>query len=133
MKIYGYIADPLQSPWNHAKTTIGNMKRNTYVARLNTNSYHNLCSNLKPPNNIGTLLGLGLKFCIQTLRPISSSINDSIGRFTRDVKLEYAFAGFEDEEETEYNKFNKKLYIKSEWQPPMAPPERSSTNLTTIQ
>ena len=123
MKTYGYKADSLNPPWENVKTIIGNMKKNTYFHRLNTNSYHNLCTNLKPPDGIGILLGLGLKFCIQTQRPISASIDKSIDRFTRDVRLKYAYVGYEEEDENEYNKFNPKLYIKSDWLPPVAPPE----------
>ena len=131
------------------------MQKHTYFNRLNTNSYHNLCTKLNPPDGIGTLLGLGLKFCIQSRRPINTSIDDTIDRFTRDIRLKYAFAG-EDEFEIESNTYNKKLYIKSDWKPPKATPDienriqkfkelltsirnsinrntKTSTNLTAIQ
>lgn len=94
MKICGFAADPFSSPWGNIKTIIGNMQRNTYFNHLNNNSDHNLCTILKPHDGIGTLLRLGLKFCIQIRRSISSSVNESIGRFKRYVRLRYAFAGF---------------------------------------
>ena len=91
------------------------MFTHTYFNRLKTNSYHNLCTKLTPPDGIGLLLGLGLKFCIQSRRPNSISIDNTINRFTRDIRLKYIFAGQEEENVHQKNTFNNKLYIKSDW------------------
>ena len=132
------------------------MFTHTYFNRLTTNSYHNLCTKLTPPDGIGLLLGLGLKFCIQSRRPNNISIDNTINRFTRDIRLKYLFAGQEEENVHQKNTFNNKLYIKSDWQPPQAETDienridnfkeelmnirnsinsntKTSTNLTTIQ
>ena len=78
-------------------------------------AYHNLCTYTSSPANIKTLLGLGLKFCIQSRRPFNDSIREDMDRMRRDVRLKHRFAG--SDVSTEYNP---KLYIKSNWEPPIA-------------
>ena len=112
---FGYIADASLSKWTNAKFILGNMLQQQYYNRIKNMAYHNLCTYTSPPANIGSLLGLGLKFCIQSRRPFKDSIRGGIDRMRRDVRLKYLFAG--SEESTEYNP---KLYIKSDWEPPIA-------------
>lgn len=118
-------ADPFQPHWSYFTVSIGSMQRNILFNQLKAKSYHNLCKFLQPPplppsNGIGALLGLELKLCIQTYKPISISINKSIGRFTRDVRLKHACVRHINNED---KIFNKKLYIKSNWQLPLTPPK----------
>ena len=112
---FGYIADASLSKWTNAKFILGNMSQQQYYNRIKNMAYHNLCTYTSPPANIGSLLGLGLKFCIQSRRPFKDSIREGMDRMRRDVRLKYLFAG--SEESTEYNP---KLYIKSDWEPPIA-------------
>ena len=91
-----------------------------YFGRINKMAYHDLSTTIKPPENIGKLLGLGLKFCIQSRRPDKASITEGMARMRRDVRLKYIFTeDNEDPIDTEYD-YNPKLYIKSKWNPPPA-------------
>ena len=47
----------------------------------------------KPPPALGNLLGLGLKFCIQTKKPSETKLIEGIKRFKRDIRLKHKFAG----------------------------------------
>ena len=81
-------------------------------------AYHNICKKTHPPEDIGKLLGLGLKFCIQNRRPDKASIVEGMSRLRRDVRLKYIFTeNHKDLEDIDYD-YNPKLYIKSKWQPP---------------
>ena len=64
------------------------------------------------PLDLGCLLGLGLKFCIQEERPRKDVLERSFERFKRDTRLRYFFAGSIKNEQC-----NKKIYIKSSWDP----------------
>ena len=60
-------------------------------------TYHNLRppSTIKTPGplqNAGNLLGLGLKFCLQSPCPRPINLNTGIKRFERDVRLKHTFA-----------------------------------------
>lgn len=74
-------------------------------------SYHNLCRRLNPPAGAGKLLGLGLKFCLQSCKPDNKVLEHSLKQFERDVRIKYTFAG-EDSEMCD-----PKIYIKSDWDP----------------
>lgn len=83
-------------------------------------SYHNLClTTNKAPDNIGDLLGLGLKFCIQSRRPDWNSIEEVSYWLQRDVRLWYIFAESDDLQEIIKSHYSPKLYIKSKWTPPL--------------
>ena len=83
---------------------------------MNTSAYHNLCTTLTPPPGVSTVLGLGLKFCIKSLAPHKTSLDDAFDRFRHDIRLKYFFA---DDKEIP-RAFNPQLYIKSDWSPPRA-------------
>ena len=110
---FGFKSNPNLSKWINLKQVLAEMRTTTYYARNNTSSYHNLCSTITPPDNIGSLLGLGLKFCIKNRRPDEKSIHEGIERMQRDIRIKYLFAGVEEEENED--DYNKKLYIKSSW------------------
>jgi hypothetical protein len=83
----------------------------SYFNRPQQMSYHDLCSEDSPPKGIGVTLGLGLKFCIQTLKP-PPHFNKSYKCFTNNLCKRYLFAGSIQTEEIE-----KKIYIKSDFIP----------------
>ena len=78
-------------------------------------AYHNLCKTIAPSENLGSLLGLGLKLCIQSRRSSKKSILEGTERMRRDIRMKYLFCGEEEE-----NDYNPKLYIKSDWNPLLA-------------
>ena len=98
------------------------MKFAEYECRPNTNTFHDLRSSdiiASSPLDFGKLLELGLKFCVQEERPIRSALDNTFARFVRDVRLQYYFAG----EERDDMDCNKKIYVKSSWQPGAASPQ----------
>ena len=68
-RTFGFIANPSYSKWENATNILRNTPISKYYNKTNNLAYHNLCTRLTPPNGIGSLLGLGLKFCIKTMRP----------------------------------------------------------------
>jgi hypothetical protein len=92
-------------------------------------AYHNMCSGTLPPPGITSLLGLGLKFCIESPRP-SQSIDDSIQRFHGSIRLHFHFKDEEENNEKivtasnaadEYlqeESYIPSLYVPSTWNPP---------------
>jgi hypothetical protein len=105
------------------------MKPYHYFTRPNNMAYHNLCLDATPPAGIASLLGLGLKFCIESPRP-NQSIDASIVRFQRSIRLHFHFAALnkqakEDDDATSTSTdeeapvtYIPKLYIPSTWEPP---------------
>ena len=91
------------------------MKTNEYFDKINQSSCHNLCTYLPPPPRLGALLGLGLKICVKYKTPSKDSLKNAMDRMQRDVRLKYSFAG-----ESINKDYNKKLYIKPNWEPPQA-------------
>ena len=95
--------------------------------RLNHCSFHNCTLHNKPPLNLQSLLGLGLKF-IPTLRyaPSSNFISDqgrTIPRFCRDIKLATYYGSRDmvqdDEgETTDKEDYNPRMHVPSKYTPP---------------
>ena len=98
------------------------MSTKEYFNRPNQMTYHDLRSPTEfaeNPLELGCLLGLGNKFCIQEERPKRRVLDDTFMRFRRDVRLKYTFAGVESNDE-----YEKKIYVKSDWDPGAANVER---------
>ena len=76
-------------------------------------------STITPPG-YQSLLGLGLKYCPQSRRTITTrALNDMCDRLRKDVYTKYLFAG------SDNKNYDPKLHISSGWQPnpAMVPPE----------
>ena len=110
---YGFTADPEKEIWQNINIRLGNLTTTEYFNKILQSSYHNLCTYLTPQPRLGLLLGLGLKFCIKYNTPPKYLLTNAMERMKRDVRLKYLFAG-----KTNNSDFNKKLYIKSDWEPP---------------
>jgi hypothetical protein len=106
---------------------MGEMKCYHYFTRPNNMQFHNLCDTASPPPGLASLLGMGLKFCIESPRP-TQRLHESIRRFRRSVRLHFHFR-----EEAENNdddnvsvssdpnedvKYIPSLYLPSTWDPP---------------
>ena len=113
--------------YDNAKLTFLKMPLTKYFNRPHQMKYHNLCRNLKPPHGVGSLLGLGLKFCIQPPTPSPDILDKSFDRFFRDVRLRYHFTGIPDE--IQEPMVDKKIYVKSTWDPKRQENEGLETNL----
>ena len=68
-KTYGYHADPSLRLWKNVEVVLVNMSTFEYFSRPSRMAFHDLCTTKKPPLGIGTTLGLGLKFYIQSDQP----------------------------------------------------------------
>ena len=79
---------------------IGKMKQFHYYTRPKNIAYHNLCLDASPPPGIASLLGLGLKFCIEKPKP-KQKIAKSLQRFQRTVRLHFYFSNQEEKREDE--------------------------------
>ena len=68
-KSFGCFADKHLPTWKNATIQLANKRTKDYFNKINKMAYHDLTKTIKTPENIGELLGLGLKFCIQSRRP----------------------------------------------------------------
>jgi hypothetical protein len=91
-------------------------------------AFHNLCLNAKTPPGTEFLLGLGLKYCIESPRPYQR-LASSIRRIHCLVRLHYAFEDQDGDSDTDDDymeaesrvKYIPSLYRPSDWQLPPAP------------
>jgi hypothetical protein len=91
-------------------------------------AFHNLCTTVQTPPGTEFLLGLGLKYCIESPRPYQR-LEKSIRRIQRSVRLHFAFKDQDEDSEAEDEnveaetrvKYIPSLYLPSDWQPPPAP------------
>ena len=90
---YGFTINTKQTIKENVTRIILNMTPKQYFNKITKTSYHNLCTTIQPPQGAGNLLGLGLKFCIQTKKPSEEKLINGINRFKRDVRLAHFFAG----------------------------------------
>ena len=119
-KHYGFVPNPSLPPWENYNIHLGKSLVSKYFNRITNTGFHNLCTKTTPPPNVGELLGLGLKFCIQKRSVDKDTTSHTMSRLRRDVRLKFLYAGEDDPDfEDDYIK-NKKLYIKSTWPPPLA-------------
>jgi len=121
-RVFGWIADPTKSICHNAYLRLASIPSWFYFDRPTNIAFHDLTTILKPPSNLRSLLGLGLKFCPIPSRPRFDPT--SCTRFEGDIFLRTYFAG-EDSLDSDYDP---KLYIKSGWRPP--PPYGKSQSLS---
>ena len=120
---FGFTANPNLTHWENCKQilqqTTYNKQKNQPIKNL---TFHNLCSKYKPPPGTKNLLGLGHKFIPQRHFP-KPILHQTLANFKRDVRLKYTFAG---EIPSPMSKNDKKIYIKSDWDPPTGNDELES-------
>jgi hypothetical protein len=95
-RVYGFLHDPSLSFWENRTNVLGPMTPCHCYTRPNNMAYHNLCSDAQPPDGIASLLGMGLKFCIESPRP-KQRIDGSIKHFQRTVRPHFHFSNQEAE------------------------------------
>eukprot|EP00957_Ditylum_brightwellii_P016090 1211793-Ditylum_brightwellii.AAC.1 len=95
------------------------MDKNEYFTCPAMMTYHNLCSSSPSLPGLGALLGLGLKYAVQPKQHNNKKmLETAMEQFKQDVQLKYTFASVPPERE-----YNKKICIKSKWEPPYGPQE----------
>ena len=90
-----------------------------YFARPSNLAFHNFTTTKKPPKNLQSLLGLGLKF-IPTppyTHSWSKIKTSTFYRFKRSLHLKFHFASELNEEDDNSN-YNPRMYLPSSWTPP---------------
>ena len=65
---------------------IGDMTPHHYLIKPTKATYHNFCHNENLPSGTEGLVGLGLKFCLETARP-NQNITLSNKRITRAIRI----------------------------------------------
>lgn len=118
IKLNGIIPDTNLSPRQNLNRALLSMPPGVYFTRPKNMTYHNLCKESKPPTGTSSVLGLGLQFCIRSMRP-DQDVQQTMWRLQRDVRLRECF-GTSNNGEVDYDN---PLYIKSKWTPPCASPD----------
>jgi ribosomal protein S21 len=105
---------------------LAEMKPHHYFTRPSNMQYHNLCTTAEVPPGIASLLGMGLKFCIEAPRP-NQKLDESIRRFRRTIRLHFHFRD-EENKNNDIDSTNSdaeamvsyipSLYLPSTWSPP---------------
>jgi hypothetical protein len=136
-RVYGFLPDPSKNFWENRLRILGETTPFHYYSRPSNMSYHNLCTDAKTPPGIASLLGMGLKFCIESARP-NQRINEGIRRFQRSVRLHFHFAEEESKKANDNDtesvlsdsqanaSYIPSLYLPSPWEPP---PKRDDVEL----
>ena len=119
-KQHGSYLTPNTPLWKNTNEYLEQLPCQQYYSGIRNMSFHNLCTHNDPPEGVKQLLGLGLKFCIQSRRPQQNTINTAINRLERDTRLRYRFAEADDTDLQMEGDYDPKLYIKSTWNPPYA-------------
>ena len=122
-RVYGFLADSTKSVGENTRILLEKMTPHEYYTRPGNMAFHNLCTTAKPPPGTAALLGLGLKYCIESPRPYQD-LDSSLHRFRRDMRLHCCFnldATTNKDESTKEEEYIPRLYIPSKWQPPLAP------------
>jgi hypothetical protein len=128
-RVYGFVPDPSEPIWENRNQLLGSLHLSQYFSRPNNMAFHNLCSTAQTPPGTEFLLGLGLKYCIESPCPFQR-LEKSIRRIQRSVRLHFAVKTFneEDSESEDENEeaearvqYIPSLYLSSDWQPPPAP------------
>lgn len=102
----------------NVRILIAAMPTLVYFSRPSNQAFHNLCTREKVPAGVQSLLGLGLKFCLQKKTP-QPKLSESMERFRHDVRLKYWLADNECNLDPD-REYIPELYINSEFVPPTA-------------
>jgi hypothetical protein len=90
LRIHGFVADPEATFWDNRNRILGEMNTYKYFSKPTKISFHDLCQYSKPPQGIQNLLGLGLKYCLETPRPWQD-LRKSMYQFQHSVRLHFFF------------------------------------------
>ena len=116
----GFLADPSLPTAIEVQRVIGEMPEILYNGRITNMSCHDLCASPNPRPEVKMLLGLGFNFCLQTPFP-KMNIPKMMTRLRNDIRRTYFFANTPPMEEIDADgRYIRELYIKSEWEPPIA-------------
>ena len=84
---HGFVSDPSKTLWENIPLALQVMLPSVYFNRNKNMTCHNLCTFLKPPAGFASLLGLGLKFCIQQKKP-PKSLAPCVQKLARSLQIQ---------------------------------------------
>ena len=84
---HGFVSDPSKTLWENIPLALQVMPPSVYFNRNKNMTCHNLCTFLKPPAGFASLLGLGLKFCIQQKKP-PKSLAPCVQKLARSLQIQ---------------------------------------------
>jgi hypothetical protein len=128
-RVYRFVPKPSKLIWENQNRLLGSLHLSQYFSRPSNMAFHNLCTTAQKPPGTEFLLGLGLKYCIESPIPFQR-VEKLIRQIQRSVRLHFAFkdqdedSELEDksvEAETSRVQYVPSLYLPSGWQPPPAP------------
>ena len=91
------------------------MPQGLYLRTPTKTTYHNLCPRETLPPGTESLIGLGLKFCIENPTP-NQEISESNKKITRSIRLR---TFFKKRPPVNPSKCIPQIHIKTNWKPPM--------------
>jgi hypothetical protein len=110
-QVYGFVGNHLQTPRHNAAIYFANLPLWYFWERPLNTACHDLTTTTRPPRNLQSLLGLGLKFFPRP-RETTRNIDSSIHRFTCSAKVKHFYGN---------NKpdplFDPRTHVPSEWEP----------------
>ena len=86
-RIYGFHANPNKSLTYNFNRAIRTRDHRLIKNQPTNLSCHNLCTLQQPPNNVGKLLGLNLKYCVAPPTP-KPALRDTVGKLIRSVRTQ---------------------------------------------
>ena len=120
---FGFLANHKNTDNHNAFIWLTSMPAWYYFNRPTNLAFHNFTSTIKPPSNLRSLLGLGLKFIPTptfTNNP-TNILNTTLEQYTRNLSCKTYYAVEEDDDNSntlEEEEFDKKMYIHSKTCPP---------------
>ena len=116
---FGFIPDPYCSFRGNVQNGHHHMSADSFFYQFYNLAFHSFCINLLPPPGLQTLLGLGMKFCIQQSHHFPHC-KTSIHWFHQSIYLKVWLQN----NFVTTTLYIPKLYIPSPWEPP---PDRHGT------
>jgi len=117
LRTFGFIANPSKPLWNNVINAIETYDQKLLRSQPTNLAFHNLCSTKQPPPNMQQLLGLGLKFCIETPTP-KPNLQKTVKNLVRSVRTQ---AYLTENNKTTNSTYIPQLYVKNpNWTPPLA-------------
>ena len=109
---YGFVANYELSIRHNAYNHLSKMPTWYYFTRPSNLAFHDITTTSKPPSNLRSLLGLGLKFC-PTPRSTPSQILSTTLRLHHDLFCKVFYAG----KKLDKADYDPKMYCRSPWTP----------------
>ena len=113
---YGFISNPSLPTWKNTKNVINTFNQDRMNAQPRNLAFHNLCTTKQTPPNTQKLLGLGLKYCMET-----SITKPNLKHTVNKLIWAICIKAYIQEQQTQDNNYMPRLYTKNtSWDPPPA-------------